>query len=69
MLYALLSFAVAILILLLIVYLIKLVLDYLELDPPIRKVAMVIVAIIAIIFLVATFASLPLATCKTLFCQ
>ncbi len=48
----LLMFLVGALVLLVVIYVIKLVLDYLELDPPIRKIAMLIVALIALIILI-----------------
>jgi hypothetical protein len=69
MLYALLTLVVSALILLLVIYLIKLVLDSLEVDPPMRKVILLLVAICAIIFIFSAFFGTPLYACHTLFCK
>lgn len=69
MLYALLSFLIAALVLLVVIYVVKLVLDYLEIDKPIRQIVLLIIALFAIIFLLAAFSTLPLSTCKSLFCR
>jgi len=68
MLYALLTLVVSVLILLVVIYLIKLVMDSLEVDQPIRKVILLLVAIFAIVFLFSIFLGTPLNACRTLFC-
>ena len=48
----LLGFLLGIIVILVVLYCVKLVLDYCELDAPLRKVIMLIVCLIALIFLV-----------------
>lgn len=47
------SFLIAVLVLLVVLYVVKLVIDYLELPPPIRKIALIVIALIALLWLVS----------------
>jgi len=49
----LLVFLIVMLVLAVVIYVVKIILDQLELDPPIRKIALLILGVIAIIILVA----------------
>jgi hypothetical protein len=69
MLYWLLSFVIVILVLAVAIYLVKLLLDFLELDAKLRQIFMVGVAIVAVIVLIIALSSFPITTCKSLFCR
>lgn len=69
MLWALLSFLVAIFILAIVIYVVKLVLDMIPLPEPAKLIAYLILGLIALIFLISLFSSMPFATCAQLFCR
>lgn len=69
MLWALLSFLVALFILAIIIYVVKLVLDMIPIPDPAKTIAYIILGLIALLFLLNLFSGVPLATCARLFCR
>ena len=49
------SFLITILIIFVIIYIVKLLIDYLGLPDPIKKIAFIIIAVIALIYLLRAF--------------
>lgn len=69
MLWALLSFLVALFILAIIIYVVKLILDMIPIPDPAKTIAYIILGLIALIFLLGLFQGVPVATCAKLFCR
>lgn len=69
MLWSLLSFLVALFVLAIIIYVVKLVLDMIVLPPPAKTIAYMILGLIALIFLINLFTGVSLSTCASLFCR
>lgn len=69
MLWALLSFLVALFILAIIIYVVKLILDMIPLPDPAKTIAYIILGLIALIFLISVFSGVNFATCTKLFCS
>lgn len=69
MLWALLSFLVALFILAIIIYVVKLILDMIPIPDPAKTIAYIILGLIALIILLGLFQGVPVATCAKLFCR
>jgi len=69
MLWALISFLIALFVLAIVIYVVKLILDMIPLPEQAKTIAFIILGLFALLFLFATFSSIPLATCASLFCR
>jgi len=69
MLWALISFLVALFILAIIIYVVKLVLDMIPLPSPAKTIAYLILGLLAFVFLLSLFTGIHLNGCVSLFCR
>ena len=69
MLWALLTLLVALFVLAIVIYVVKLILDMLTLPDPAKTIAYLILGLLGLIFLINLFSGVPLSSCSSLFCR
>lgn len=69
MLWALISFLVIMFVLVIVVWVVQLILDMLPIPKPAKTIGFLILALIALIFLISVFSGVYIVVCLSLFCK